>query len=165
MNRLLVDGYNLAHKTGIKVSAQSLTLVREQVDRLLLGYAAARKYRVTVVYDGRGKIGSRETNGSLEIEFTPEDQTADNRIKELIDESPSKTRLMVVSSDLNIRQYAKISGVKSISSEDFLKEAGQAIQTNALQQKPLRKISRHCQEKPTALSEKELDEWLKLFGK
>jgi predicted RNA-binding protein with PIN domain len=165
MNRLLVDGYNVAHKMGIKISAPTLTRVREHVERLLLSYAMVRKSRITLIYDGKGKIGSRETNGSLEIEFTPENQTADSRIKELIDESLSKTRLMVVSSDLNICHYARISGVKSISSEAFLKEAIEVVQPNTLQQKHLRKKSHHSQEKPNTPSQKEMGEWLKLFGK
>lgn len=163
MNRLLVDGYNLAHKMGIKVSAPALILVREQVERLLLGYALSRKSRITLVYDGKGKIGSLETNGSLEIEFTPENQTADSRIKELIDESGSKARLMVVSSDLNICQYARVCGVRTVSSEAFLKEAIEVVQPNALLQKHRRKKSHFSQEKPNTPSQKELDEWLKLF--
>lgn len=164
MNRLLVDGYNLAHKMGVKVSASNLVLIREQVERVLLSYAAARKIRITVVYDGKGSLGSYGSMGGLEMEFTPEGQTADARIKALIDETLTKARLMVVSSDLSIRQYAKISGVKSISSEAFLKEVSEAVQVRAVQQKHPKVKTHRRQEKPGSLSPKELDEWIRIFG-
>ncbi|NTV45784.1 MAG: hypothetical protein HGB11_04525 [Chlorobiales bacterium] len=164
MNRLLVDGYNLAHKMGVKVSASNLVLVREQVERVLLSYAASRKIRITVVYDGKGSLGSYGSMGALEMEFTPEGQTADARIKALIDESPSKARLMVVSSDLSIRQYARISGVKNITSEAFLKEVSEMVHMNPSQQKQPKAKNFRRQEKPGTLSQKELDEWIRIFG-
>jgi predicted RNA-binding protein with PIN domain len=164
MHTVLVDGYNVAYKLGVRVSSQNLALVREQVELLLLAYHAHRKSRIVVIYDGQGSIGSWQKHGPLEIEFAPKRQTADARIKELIDEARSKARISVVSSDHSVQHYAKVSGVTYISAEAFLSEIRTKTQLNNNFQEKHSKAKRGVAEKPNTLSEKELSEWLKIFG-
>ncbi|ACF13292.1 conserved hypothetical protein [Chloroherpeton thalassium ATCC 35110] len=165
---LLVDGYNLAHKLGVKVSSEKLHAIRQQVEALVIAYCAAGRRQATIVYDGLGTLGSVEKISGLEIEFTPSGTTADSRIKAMIDDTRAKSRLLVVSSDHSIRHYAKVSGVKSIASEDFLREmaVGQAgKKARAIKGNAKHKKGNSTSEKPQSISEDELDAWLKLFGK
>jgi len=165
---LLIDGYNLAHKLGVKVSSDKLQAIRQQVEALIMAYCAGGKRLATIIYDGLGTLNSVEKFGGIEIEFTPSGTTADSRIKDIIDETLSKSRLMVVSSDHSVRHYAKVSGVKSIASEAFLREmsceqTGQ--KKGRFKGSGSRRNATSATEKPQSISKDELDNWLKLFGK
>ncbi len=168
MKQFLVDGYNLAHKLGGKLTAQRLQEVRSDLERRLQKYAAGAKCDITVVYDGRGTIGAEDTNGVIKIIFTPAGESADTRIKRLIDDSTSTSRLKIVSSDLSIRQYAKLSGVETVSSEDFLKELATTLDKRAQPAprlgNPKRLGDDRVTDKPATLSDADLEEWKKLFN-
>ncbi len=161
MKRLIIDGYNLAHCLGHPLSSQTLERTRKSLEQKLGAYASAKKAEITVVYDGRGVLGSCEKHGPLHIIFTPEGESADERIKSLIDATRSRN-LTVVSSDHSIRNYARVSGVASLSCQDFLssflRDTGKSSSTSA-------QPTRHDVHKKSApLSEQELQEWKNLFG-
>jgi predicted RNA-binding protein with PIN domain len=162
LKTVIVDGYNLGHKLGIKVSPENLEFVRSKVESMVFGYCSKYCLKATVVYDGRGILSSNDFQNGISIEFTPSGKTADSRMKELIDGYHSKTSMLVVSSDHNIQQYARLSGFKFISSEQLIKD----IQD---QKKPAKTVANVIQsnagtEKPKTVSNSELQDWLKLFN-
>jgi predicted RNA-binding protein with PIN domain len=163
MKRLIVDGYNLAHCLGHPLSSKTLERTRKSLEQKLCAYASKYKADITVVYDGRGVLGSCEKHGPLAIIFTPDGESADERIKSLIDAAPSRS-LTVVSSDRNIRDYARISGVTSLSCQDFLSSFLQ--DTNVAQSLPkaAKPTRNDVHKKSASLSEQELQEWKNLFG-
>lgn len=157
--KFLVDGYNLAHKLGLKIAKSSLELARTSVEQRLLQYAAYKRCQFTVIYDGRGVLGGVSQQNGLTILFTASGETADARIKSMIDQESSKSRLCVITSDNDILRYARASRVAIMRSETFLTELGalkQSLSPNA--------PTRRADPKPSTLSAKELEEWKKLFS-
>lgn len=162
MKRVIIDGYNLAHKMGKALSPQTLGLIREELEEKLRRYAAKHKTEIALVYDGRGVLGSSEKQGGLSIIFTSSGESADAHIKSLIDKVPTRN-LLIVSSDRSIRDYARLSGVASISSQEFLSMLSAAEKSDEPAQGA---ASGKCdiEKKPATLSEREVEEWKKLFG-
>ncbi len=161
---MIVDGYNLGHKLGLKVSAENLEFVRSKVETLVLSYCLKLKSKATIVYDGKGILPHCELNSLLTIEFTPSGKSADNRIKELIDKKRGKGNALIVSSDSSIQQYAKLSGFKYVLSEQFIKEA-----EGITKEKKHKNLKSHStlnpnQEKPSTVSQSDVANWLKLFN-
>ncbi|MCS7012737.1 MAG: NYN domain-containing protein [Chloroherpetonaceae bacterium] len=163
MRRVVVDGYNLAHKLGKKLSRQTLSSVRSELEQALQRYAMRYNAKVTLVYDGRGVIGRSESLGMLEVVFTPSGESADKHIKALIDQAPSKASLTVVSSDCSIRHYAKVSGVASESAETFLEALRHVVLPPEEKTVPEAKPD-DLDAKPSQLTDEEVEEWKKLFG-
>jgi uncharacterized protein len=163
--QLLIDGYNLAHKLGIKVASQTLVMVRETLEKKLGYYLSKHKCQITIVYDGRGVLSESGHTGKIKTIFTASGETADDYIKLEIDRARSKSSLKVISSDRSIMEYAKVSRVTAVRSEDFLKELLQVGET-ATTKTPI--ATSHTldkrEAKPAIPSEQELEEWKKLFG-
>lgn len=157
--QIIVDGYNVGHKLGIKVTGSNLEFIRSKVEALVLKYCISLKIKATIVYDGMGVLASSERNSNLDIEFTPDGKTADSRIKELVDRFYPKKSVLVISSDHSIQQYAKLSGFKTIHSEIFIQESTSGRSSN----KPINKTFTQ-KEKPTNVSDSEVQKWLKLFN-
>lgn len=164
MKRVIVDGYNLAHKLGRKLSPQTLASVRQELEQKLKEYATKYRTKVTVVYDGQWVLGQSQMSEGLEVIFTASGESADKCIKELIDRNAhSRANLTVVSSDWSIRKYAKVSGIESQSSEGFL-EALQNLMHQSERPSSLAPQQEMQETKPKELSEAEVEEWKKLFG-
>lgn len=73
------------------------------------GYCSPQEYRELVNYDyGPKIIFSRE-------------ETADNKIKEMIENSSGPKNIVVVSDDKEIRSLAKLYGAKLQNVEDFIR--------------------------------------------
>lgn len=154
--RLLIDGYNLAHKLDLKITKETLERAREEVQRKVSLYISRKKIKATIVYDGRWILGAAQTLGNLEIVFTDCGETADSRIKKMIDDASGQKSLCVVTSDNAILRYAEISRVATMRSEDFLAA--------------LRSMERNSGGKPTPRAESkpncdaaEIEEWKKAF--
>jgi predicted RNA-binding protein with PIN domain len=159
--KFLVDGYNLAHKLGFKIAKSTLELSRATVEHRLLQYASFKRCQFLVVYDGRGVLGSTKEQHGLTIHYTASGETADARIKSLIDREPAKSRLCVISSDNEILRYARASRVEVKRSEAFIAELN-ALKTSDAPQG--REPRQSVDQKPSAMSENELKEWKKLFS-
>ncbi|MFN3386790.1 MAG: NYN domain-containing protein [Candidatus Thermochlorobacter sp.] len=163
MKRVIIDGYNLVHMLGKALSPQTLSLVREKLEQKLHRYAAKHKTKVILVYDGQGVLGSSEKQGYLDIIFTASGESADAYIKSLIDKAHSHN-LLIVSSDRSIRDYARVSGLKSASSEEFLSWLSESEPKSKQAHGATASRKKHDEKKPATLSEHEVEEWKKLFG-
>lgn len=156
---LLIDGYNLAHKLGLKISRETLDMARQTLEQKLQQFLSKQKVSITVVYDGRGILGNSAGAGQLRLIYTPSGESADARIKQLIDETRTKAHLTVISSDHEVSGYARVSGVKTLTSEDFLRQLEGAVPKPSA----AKTAETLDSEKPAALSAKELGEWKRLF--
>ncbi len=137
VKHFLIDGYNLAHKLySIKNNLQP---VRDRVQRLVSNYAMQKKCKATIVFDGKWNLSTVEDYQGIKLVFTPERESADTRIKKIIDETPNKSSLCVVTSDNEILRYAQVSRAKAMRSEEFinlLKPDNPSTPTNNDDQKP-----------------------------
>jgi predicted RNA-binding protein with PIN domain len=180
---ILIDGYNVAYKMGIKISKETLAHVRQTLEQKVIRYAAKQKRAVELIYDGRGVLGTSGTIGNdVRVVFTAGGETADTYIKSRIDalRAGGKTHALVVSSDMSIMDYARLSRICVVRSELFLNDLNSAasqpednsfqktasLKTGAASFVAKSKLAKptHVERKPTELSDSELDEWKKLFG-
>jgi predicted RNA-binding protein with PIN domain len=169
VKHFLIDGYNLAYKLGIKITKDNLQQVRNDVRCKVSMLVSQKKCKATLVFDGRGVLRDTEQYHNVAVVFTASGETADAYIKTMIDATPSKSALCVVSSDNEILQYAKVSRAQTMCSENFLCDLKTATMSDSGKPtKPrsnasIKKESVAKEYKPSEVSTSEVEEWKKLF--
>jgi predicted RNA-binding protein with PIN domain len=153
----IIDGYNVMHLIPKfrKLLNQDLENSRLVFIQTISDHFNNRNQDVTVVFDGERHSG--EINAlsmpKVKVIFSPAPDKADLKIKKLIDSSKNKALTIVVSSDREVFQYAKVSRCKALTSEKF---------NEIISAKPLNlenKIKNHT------LSKVEIEFWKELFNK
>jgi len=104
MDILLVDGYNIigAWPDLVEFKNKDLAAARDLLVEKMAEYQAFTGFRVIIVFDAYGVQGieKKYTNYQVEVIFTKENETADERIERLaIDLSNRKTQIHVATSD------------------------------------------------------------------
>ncbi|MEH6948782.1 NYN domain-containing protein [Bacillus sp. JJ634] len=104
MNILLVDGYNIigAWPELRELKQRDLSAARDRLIELMAEYQAFMGYRVIIVFDAYYVQGVSRTfkNHKVEVIFTRENETADERIEKMaIELNNIKTQIQVATSD------------------------------------------------------------------
>ena len=149
-----IDGYNFFFRL-----TKNYKSMKEQ-ERALLEKLYLTMTRLnspmTVVFDGREKDppeALRRNLLSMSIVYTPEKQTADDYILEMLDHAKNPDQEMVISSDSELLRRAKQKGARTKTIEEFL---------NSLAQK---KSGLAEERKQTKESKAEFERLLKIFEK
>ncbi|GAP15462.1 predicted RNA-binding protein containing a PIN domain [Longilinea arvoryzae] len=149
----LIDGHNLIPKlAGFSLSAMD---DEAQLIPLLQTYSRVRRQPVEVFFDGAppGQSGMRHY-GTLTVHFVRQGRTADDAIRARLDKLAAGARnYRVVSSDRQVQAEARSRHATSISSEEFARELQLVVDE-----------SQPSEPGPGQLSDRELDDWLHLFG-
>ena len=124
---LLIDGYNLIFADGAvtATSPDDLALSRDRLIRSVCSYAAFKRVKTTVVFDGhlrRGGEGSLERLGFVTVVYTEEGETADSYIERLTADEARHRRVRVVSSDLAEQNIILGLGALRVSVREFKAE-------------------------------------------
>ena len=121
MLNYIIDGNNLIGKISSLKSLQKKDkqASREKLVYILDRYFIKKKANVTLHLDGHpnGRINSSK----LKIVYS-ENITADEKIKKQISNSKSPRNIIVVTSDSNLAQFAKVCSTTIVSSEKFAAE-------------------------------------------
>jgi predicted RNA-binding protein with PIN domain len=141
----IIDGNNLM---GQKRS-------RLELLRLLADYRELKNVNIQVVFDGAPDPGFPEgkTFRGVKVVYGRRGKTADARIKEMIAQLAKPRDYVLVSSDINLANYARIHGLRRLTSAEFLRQVETALQQQATQIKA---------ENPA--NDRSLNEWLRYFG-
>lgn len=154
----IVDGNNLlGHLSPLEL--RNMQSRRTLVARLSI-FQKIKRTKVHVVFDGppdpemaqEVKASSRK---ALSVLSPEPGSSADSVIKDLIMKQTDRRRLFVVSTDREIRSFARTQGAKSLNSADFLRELKKA-EKRFLRAAELRKDV-------PAPSELEIEHWIELF--
>lgn len=152
-HRILVDGYNLVYQ--FPELRRMLERDREGARKGLLvrlgSYTHEKNIQVVVVFDGDGRLlRDPESYSGIRVVFSKSPEKADPMIKKMIEEH-QRSDLTVVSSDREIASYARLCGVKAVSSRQFA-------------HKIFKERKREAEKKfDHSLSREELEEWLNIF--
>jgi predicted RNA-binding protein with PIN domain len=160
MNKIIIDGYNLAHKHP-QLSPWLKKGDTEKTIRLLINWLLqipnAKSRQIILALDGkRGFFNEHNYSANIKLIFSQKPQTADDIIRNFIRNANNPSEITVVSSDNEIIYTAQDHGAKSIKSEIFIREQNK---------KPAAQKS-----SSTPNSEKynpeniDVDYWLKQFG-
>jgi predicted RNA-binding protein with PIN domain len=146
----LIDGHNLIG------AFPGLNLADPEDERKLLGileeYGRFSRRKSVVYFDcGRAEMGPLSASGRMvKAHFIPPPRRADDAILEFLRGRNDGRHFTVVSSDSEIRNRARRTGAKVVSSAEFAGEVRRALRTRS-------------KEKPPQEPE-EMEEWLRLFG-
>jgi predicted RNA-binding protein with PIN domain len=151
----LVDGNN--------VMAQRVGWHRDKpgARRALLNdvarFALARKVSVAVVFDGAPEphFADGAKYRGVRVFYAARGSNADERIKQMVEETRERRTLLVVTSDRALADYVRRCGAQVIRSGDFrrrmneaLAEAGETTDTD----------------RQEGVADEELDTWMRYFG-
>lgn len=115
---LLIDGYNVL-KSHL-ASGYANDADRHRFIQRLLKFAARKGHKLIVVFDGGSHPWQlSDTLDGQEIIYSGYKQTADVVLRHLMAHYKGKDA-MVISSDREVRRYAKHHGLTSIGAQDFL---------------------------------------------
>lgn len=118
MLHYIIDGNNLIGKIKplIDLQKKNKQASREKLVFLLDRYFRNKKFKVTLHFDGfqSDYLGSHNMN----IVYS-ENLTADEKIKAQIESIKSTKNIVVVTSDLNLAEFARVCFCKVIASDEF----------------------------------------------
>ena len=117
----LIDGYNLLYALP-ELPPGSLQDKRESLIRMLRQRRLQGNNQMTVVFDSREGEGSRSHQRDLTVVFTA-GETADEWISSHVRQAAQPQAMVVVSNDQGIRADVKGTGVRFMTSDDFLRSA------------------------------------------
>lgn len=149
---ILIDGYNLLHQMPEIRSEmdQNPDGARSRFLHRLSAYAQTVHASLTVVFDGAQSPHAKFPR--IKISFS-KNETADAVIKRMVDKPHRVQKPLVISSDLEIVNFARQCGAKTLSSQEFVKEI------TAFKPKKMKYEKKY--EAP--MSSKEVKEWMDLF--
>ena len=117
---VLVDGYNvtLQRWADLPLEAQRTRLLNA-----LSAFTGGPSAEFRVVFDGAETLGrgaSLPPRCPVDVEFTPPDVEADDRILELAESEPAGRVVVVVSNDRRVRDGARWRGANVVGSDQLL---------------------------------------------
>jgi predicted RNA-binding protein with PIN domain len=148
----LVDGNNVMGQTPgwhrDKPNAR-----RRLVERLAR-FARIRNARITVVFDGAPERGFPDESAfrGVRILYSNAGSDADSRIRQLVDSSPNKRGLTVVTSDRQLGFLVRSSGASVVRSGEFRRQMEEAEQ------------SLQAAQDGEQFDVDDVNEWLRYFG-
>ncbi|WP_313236472.1 NYN domain-containing protein [Sporosarcina ureae] len=148
---LLVDGYNIigAWPELQKLKQEDFAQARDRLIERMAEFQANRGWRVIVIFDAHlvPGIEKRKKQYRVEVVFTRENETADERIEKLVSQLSNRlTQIHVATSDLVEQWVVFAQGALRISARELeiaMKEVDRVIAQrlkDSLEQRPLSKI-------------------------
>ena len=124
---LIADGYNLifAWEDLARTAASDLEAARRQLCDRLSSYAAYKKCRLVVVFDGykvKGNPGEKAEHSGIHVVYTKENQTADAYMEALIADIGPNYNVRVATSDGLVQLSSIRTGVLRVSAQELLNE-------------------------------------------
>ncbi|HTY07532.1 MAG TPA: NYN domain-containing protein [Candidatus Edwardsbacteria bacterium] len=132
--QLIIDGHNLAHalRPTRALLGSDQQRAREALVELLRGYKKAAPAEITVVFDGAGQQDGRGRRvAGITVMFSRPPQSADDRIRELVNGARDPGGLLVVSSDRAVWRHARNKGAQAVTSQEFGERLFAALRARA----------------------------------
>jgi predicted RNA-binding protein with PIN domain len=119
-----------------------------------------KKNNIIIVFDGEPDEGVRKqmTSSKFTIVYPEIGHSADDEIKEILSGFNYYKDVVVVTSDRELKTFAKKKGAKTINSIEFYFELKRFSHIYGKKQENQKRID-------AELSETEVDQWLKIFNK
>lgn len=114
-----IDGNNVIGKfPSVKIlEKKDKQLPREKLSFLIERYFINKKVKVKLFFDGFQNLPIKVSK--IQVLYS-NNKTADELIKNEIEKNKTRGNITVVSSDNNIKEFAKVCGCKILTSEEFI---------------------------------------------
>ncbi len=121
MRQYIVDGNNLIGKLpSLKIlQKKDKQGSREKLAFMIDNYFSHKNAKVSLHFDGHPKEPIRINNASI---VYSNNVTADEMIKNQVDKSKNPRNIIVITSDNNLTEYARVCSSTVINCEDFAKD-------------------------------------------
>lgn len=119
---IIIDGYNLIRQSNFfsPIDRRDMQLGRETLIETLAAYKRIKGHKITVVFDGAQSPSfsqSRDQIKGIKVKFSRNGESADTVIKRMA--AREKEKALVVSSDLDVMNFAASAGCATITSLRF----------------------------------------------
>ncbi len=150
----IIDGYNIIHAIPSlkKALLHDAILAREQLALAVANFIREKKMRFTIVFDGAKPHDLRvePLHSPIHIVYAFP-LSADEKIKSMIEQSKNRSLLVIISSDHEIINFARVCSCTTHTSQYFAQL--------------LRNKETLADEKDqSSLSKSQVDEWLRIFN-
>ncbi|MHB8578949.1 MAG: NYN domain-containing protein [Ignavibacteriaceae bacterium] len=134
MKNYIIDGNNLIFKIKSleKLINKDKQATREKLAFMIDDFFYGRKVNVTLHFDGYESLPLKLSN--IKIVYSMNEK-ADAKIKRQIDSSKNPRNNIVVSSDLDIKNFARVNGCQVLSSPEFSRMLNSISRKNAEDEK------------------------------
>ncbi|MBU0767717.1 MAG: NYN domain-containing protein [Proteobacteria bacterium] len=127
---IIIDGYNLIRQSNSlsDLDRQDIQLGREALLDMLAAYRRIKRHVITVVFDGTNAPPFSQHKNQvkgIKVKFSRSGESADSVIKRMA--SREREKALVVSSDLDIVNFAAAKGAATIGSSDFEEKITMAV--------------------------------------
>ena len=127
---IIIDGYNLIRQSSSfsDLDRQDIQLGREALLDTLAAYRRIKLHKITVIFDGTNAPPFSQNENQIKgikVKFSRKGELADSLIKRMVNREREKA--LVVSSDLDIVNFAAAKGAATIGSSDFEEKITMAI--------------------------------------
>ena len=148
----IVDGNNVMGQTP--GWHRDKAKARRRLLEHLADFARAKKARVTVVFDGAPDSATPDGSAfrGVKVLYADRGSDADTRIERLVESSPNRRGLTVVTSDRRLALSVRSSGATVIRSGEFRKQVEHAL-ASSLQEDDGKQVEVD-----------DVNEWLRYFG-
>ncbi len=121
MRKYIIDGNNLIGKISSlqKLQKSDKQSAREKLAFLIESYFREKKAKVSLHFDGFQNTPIKLSSAKI---IYSENKTADDRIKSEISASKNPKLITVVTSDNNLKEFARVCSASVVSSEEFASE-------------------------------------------
>jgi uncharacterized protein len=158
----LIDGYNLLHALGMiqrKAGPGGLEAARTRLLDFLAVSFGDHANHVTVVFDAKHAprgVAREQTYRSLQVQFAPSKQSADDAIEDAIEDAASPKSLVVISNDTRLQNTARRRGARFWSHHDLLDYFEKVAAGSKCD-------DADAEKRDGVMSPEEIKEWLKEF--
>ena len=153
----IIDGNNLIG------SAPEFSLgdpeARGKMVSLIRKFQESKNTKITVVFDGepQGSELKNPINAKLTVTYPRYGLTADDEIKHMLDGYQQLKEITLVTTDRELKKYAKDKGARTINSIEFYFTLKKAFLSQGKKEETLKRVN-------TRVSQNEVEQWLKIFS-
>ena len=153
----IIDGNNLIG------SAPDFSLAdpesRGKMVSFIKKFQESKNTKITVVFDGepQGSELKNPINAKLTVVYPRYGLTADDEIKRILDNYQQLKEVILVTTDRELKKYAKEKGARTINSIEFYFTLKKAFLSQGKKEETLKRVN-------TRVSQNEVEQWLKIFN-
>jgi len=153
----IIDGNNLIG------SAPDFSLAdpeaRVKIVSLVRKFQESKNAKVTLVFDGepRGSELRSPINAKLTVVYPRYGLTADDEIKRILDNYQQLKEIVLVTTDRELKKYAREKGARTINSIEFYFTLKKNLLCQGKKEETLKRVN-------TRVSQNEVEQWLKIFS-
>lgn len=117
----VIDGYNLTNSPAFSLHKKNKTSVQAVIDLIRIKRLVSPKNKAILVFDGYPPTNEKlaENDGNIEIVYSRDD-SADNKIKKMVEKSGSPKNIVVISDDREIRFFIRSLGAHPVGTNEFI---------------------------------------------